>query len=228
MNLLTRAASHRFSLPIPFRCHPTGSRPTGGRGLKGLAGTAGFTIVELVVYAALSSIVIGAATATISSSIRSNAQSELNQRSNDSWARLSAFLEAEVNEGTSVQPGGGGVTVTCAGVTEPALFRITLPNTTVVAQDRGVRTIEYFVTGAGAAQELRRCGPPILANGQLDLAAASVNSLVSSPTNLTVTTDAVGTTPGTRVNYTASFRDVNGNVVATRDAVARTRTRPIS
>lgn len=219
MKIFTRAASSRF----PFR-----ARPLGRRGSSLSAAAAGFTIIELVIYAALSSIVIGAATATISSSIRSNAQSELNQRSNDSWARLSAFLEAEVNEGTSVQPGGGAVTVSCAGVAEPALFRITLPNTTVFAQDRGVRTIEYFVTGAGAAQELRRCGPPILANGQLDLAAASVNSLVSSPTDLTVTTDAVGVTPGTRINYTASFRDVNGNVVATRNAVARTRTRPIT
>jgi hypothetical protein len=225
MNLLSRAASHRFSLPIPFRGRTVGS-PTHRRGSARLAAAAGFTIVELVVYAALSSIVIGAASATISSSIRSNAQSELNQRSNDSWGRLSAFLEAEVNEGTSVAVGSVGVTVSCAGVTEPALFRITLPNTTVFAQNRGVRTIEYFVTGAGAAQELRRCGPPILANGQLDLAPASVNvnSLVSSPTNLAATVDAAGT----QLNFTASFRDVNGNVVATRNAVARTRTRPIS
>lgn len=69
---------------------------------------------------------------------------------------------------------------------------------------------------------------PIQANGQLDLAAVTpVNALVSSATNLTVTTDASGGTPGTRVVYTAAFTDVNGNVIATRTAMAHTRTRPI-
>jgi hypothetical protein len=84
------------------------------------------------------------------------------------------------------------------------------------ASTRAFATSQYYVDSSG---NLRRCGPPILANGQLNHAGTRIDSILSSNANLVhgnATTDPAGS-----VAYTITLSDGQGNTLLSRTSRAR-------
>jgi Tfp pilus assembly protein PilW len=140
---------------------------------------AGFTVVELLVAAALGLVVMGAAGSMLISHIRTITVQSAQLRFQNDWARFNAFVETEVGEGNRVSTDAG---VGCGTVGAARLFTIFVGNPVDAVADQ---TISYNQNGTA----IERCGPAIQADGTLATGAATVTSQLL--TNATLAADVV-------------------------------------
>ncbi len=130
---------------------------------------AGFTLVELLVAAAVGSIVALAASDLMLSNMRSGAALEATQRLRTDWSRVSHFIESEVALSERV-------------ITDASLLNLAQCNSTITASEfafglevrRDLPPAIYFVRNNNANDRwkwngdssLWRCGPSIDENGE--------------------------------------------------------------
>lgn len=162
-----------------------------------------FTLVELLVTAALGSIIFAAAATLITTHIRSTSAAEIAQRVRDDANRLSYFIQTEANEAALVETGQS--LAACSGATGVSLFSLVIPRPDGVAGDpANIVRSHYYVNGGN----LWRCGPSINRNGSLDYASLQNSILNSSTTLALVTCQGITTTnQGRVVSYQTTFND---------------------
>ena len=125
----------------------------------------GFTLVELLVALVLGGLLLTALALVLVSAARAHrSQRTILQLRND-WARLSTLLAVEVGEGSRLESGRS--TTGCTS-SQTSLLTITVPVDTLASASLNTRLIHYYLQGTGTATSLRRCGPAILASGQLN------------------------------------------------------------
>ena len=181
----------------------------------------GFSLIELLIGLVMGGVLMAAAASTVVSQIRSGNTMEIAQSLRNDMGRLTTFLDAEIGEGDTISygvamSGTGG----CTGVSGNSLFTINVPNLGATGTALPTTPIHYYVSGSGNTAVLNRCGPPISADGSLDLAGTRLATPVSANTTLTL----ANTTNTKSVNYTLTLRDPNGANPMTRSSLS-TKTR---
>ncbi len=153
---------------------PTRSRRSASR--------SGFTILELLIAAVLGSILFSTLASMILAHIRSTSSSELAARVRNDSNRIDYFIQTEASEAASI----GTVDVSncpASAAGGATLFNFNVPVDTGQADDLTNVVQIFYYTANG---DLRRCGPPILADGRLDYTGTPVDSIVSTNTTVTV------------------------------------------
>lgn len=166
------------SLPHQKQSQRRSPSPSSGSG-------AGFTLLELLISLALGSLIFSTLASMIVAHIRSTSVSELAAQVRNDSNRIDYFIQTEAAEAASI---GTAVIANCPAVGGgAALFNFNVPVNTGRADDltNVVRIFYYTANG-----NLRRCGPPILANGRLNYTGAPVDSIVSTNTTVTLQTVA--------------------------------------
>lgn len=199
-----------------------------GRRRRPAAAAAGFSLVEILIYVTLASMIMAGIVAALIANIRSNQRLDLKQRAENVQGRLVNLIENEVREGSEICRGVGcgnpdpqatgasgngasGVFRNClnsdasnfAGVNlnEPTLddmlFTIVIPVTRSMSKSDFLKVQRPYLSGTAASlptltptvfgynavyvhyaqftdpatglKALFRCGPPIKADGSLDI-----------------------------------------------------------
>ena len=144
---------------------------------------AGFTLVELLVYVTVASVVLAAAAATVLSSIRSSTNLELERRGLETWSRITQFIESEVADATEISLDRGyelcldNFDVRRSATAEEVRFSLAIPvpsttvwqSTNLSVFDRNAQRIwvHYTLRLENGSLALVRCGPPYDADGEL-------------------------------------------------------------
>lgn len=177
---------------------------------------AGFTLLELLLVSVLGALLFSALASMIVAHIRSTSTSELAARVRNDSSRIDYFIHTEASEAASI--GTAAVSNCPASVTGGAtLFNFNVPVDTGQADDLTNVVPIYYYTANG---DLRRCGPPILANGRLNYTGAPVDSIVSTNTTVTVQTTSNNAQCGgailtnRQVPYRLTFNDLSVSGVA--------------
>ena len=162
----------------------------------------GFTLLELVFYAATSSLILMAAATAILSIIRSNTNLEVNQRVEARRSRVSALIQSETTESEKIL---FGQTISCPGVKSNSTFTLQipyLPNPTNSSTSQAL--IHYYTAGSGATAELRRCGPPYNSDGSLMFSEFPTDASISLRTQLVINSDLEKSNQS-QITYTLTF-----------------------
>lgn len=160
----------------------------------------GFTLVELLIVAALGSIALGAVATVLVRTIRTSVSIEVNQQALNELGRIASFIELEVGEAAAdgaIAAMRSGIPVSCNPSPGIAPLTLTLPN-----PGGPTRFIQYYTTVTGAETTLWRCGPPIETDGTLNYGS---NPTTAFPLgfNLTLTVNTNSLLPrGESVQYT--------------------------
>jgi prepilin-type N-terminal cleavage/methylation domain-containing protein len=118
----------------------------------------GFTLVELLIVAALGSLALGIVALVLVRTIRTSVTIERNQQAFNELGRIATFIELEVGEAAQDDDNEAirtGVANPC-GAAGTEAFTLNLPN-----PDGTPRLIQYYTTGTGQNTILWRCGPPV-------------------------------------------------------------------
>ena len=150
-----------------YRRHPSASR------------TKAFTLLELMITTVLVSILLAAISLILTSHLRlTDSETSMIQSRRES-ARLNYILHSESNEACAVQ--GGSDPTSCAQTCQTAAtndLRMRIP-VIINGTTAGTRLIRYYLSGT----ELRRYGPAIKPDGQLDLSQGAIDSLLIDSVN---------------------------------------------
>jgi type II secretory pathway pseudopilin PulG len=122
-----------------------------------------FTLVELLVTAAIGVLIIAAGAQSIVSHIRSTANQETIRTLRDNWGRINYFLETEISQACSASLSGSNLV-------------LTIPNPTTSNCDPSVEPTVTF--SRDASNNLRRNGPNINDDGSLG--SGSSDSILSN------------------------------------------------
>ncbi|MCP9806683.1 hypothetical protein KBY71_09170 [Cyanobium sp. T1B-Tous] len=121
----------------------------------------GIGLAELLIVSAVGSLTAIILAQVYSGFVRERARLEMYQKAVNDWERLNRMIETDVSESRRVVLPG---VVSCGGATSSFdLWVNELGNSAAASYD----VISYSLNGGN----LYRCGPPVVANGQLDLAA---------------------------------------------------------
>jgi prepilin-type N-terminal cleavage/methylation domain-containing protein len=199
------------------------------------ARSTGFTLVELLMYLALGSVLAAAAATIVIGNIRTASSLELRQRAVDDFSRLNLFIQSEVSEGERIEYDTTTLPELC-GTGQP-LFTIVLPNPLnppEPPEDRirePLPRIYYFTRNDGA--ELWRCGPNFDTNGALVITdGPRLADVMPARVNADTRLGLVNTDSDRMLLYTLELRSRAGTVTlqrgsATAPLVARTGVRAI-
>ena len=113
----------------------------------------GYTLVELLLVSVLGTLIILVVINVIESHVRSRTKLEALMRLQDHWSRVQFLIDADIEEGQRILSGSRGL-CSAAGTT---LLALEVPGLS--------QKIHYYLAGNG--NELRRCGPLIGVNGEL-------------------------------------------------------------
>lgn len=127
----------------------------------------GFTLIEVLVGAALSLIAVAAAGSVLVQHIRTTTVQSVQLRFQNDWGRVSNFIETEVGEGISVT---ADPNIGCGSNGAVRRFTITIPVIVNTDPNPVIRRISYNQVG----NDLERCGPPIANDGRLNVASTTV------------------------------------------------------
>jgi prepilin-type N-terminal cleavage/methylation domain-containing protein len=134
-----------------------------------------FTLVELLVAAAIGTVVLAATASVLISQMRMTSKFYTAGQVQQDLLRLHRFLLAETNEACAFQLGSTSLTSCGAACTQTGSseLRLLVPITTSVNSDptaaASLETIVYRLSG----NNLLRSGPRILSSGALDTTAAN-------------------------------------------------------
>ena len=151
---------------------------------------AGFSMVELLIVCSLGLLCLGAILTVVISYVHSRQNLEAMMRLQDQWGRLQFLLDREIQEARPVTA-ASSIHGSC-GTTNPTLA-LEVPG----MADR----IVYYRSGT----TLRRCGPSIDANGNLQASAVSDLPLLEG-----VTSFSVDTSDSERPSYSVGLQASNG------------------
>lgn len=169
-------------------------RPSSSRSSRG------FTILELLVGSVLSLIALAAVASVAIGHIRTTDRTLWTIQLRRDLSRLNTLLTAETNEAcvfrsgqapTSCTPPAATTTPGCTGTAGTDLqmgVRVIASGVPVTP----LPVVRYYLGTGATAGQLRRAGPPILADGRLNTALANVDSLLLDGVTTftpTVTTD---------------------------------------
>lgn len=126
-----------------FRRHPISGFPLGSHG---------FSLVEMLLVAAISSVVIMAAATIAISETKASIKAYAIQALRDKYARLTYFIEGEVGEGGEIRvvrdaatcPTSGATPAAPSGVTEPVQYLFTVRHNNAPSQGLASRFTCYF------------------------------------------------------------------------------------
>ncbi|MFM7547748.1 MAG: prepilin-type N-terminal cleavage/methylation domain-containing protein [Cyanobacteriota bacterium] len=172
---------------------------------------AAFSLVELLISAAIGSLVVAGAAAALTAHIRSSTNLEFTQMMRNDLGRISFLLETEVREGASIST---AQQVDCLSDGTTSQFTITVPQLGSTGATLASANIHYYASGSGSTATLARCGPPINNNGTLNFAGTRLAAAVSTNTTL-----AVSASTPTSVTYDLTLRDPQGDRAVTRSAI---------
>jgi hypothetical protein len=123
----------------------------------------GFGLAELLIVSAVGSLLAIVLAQVYSGFVRERARLEMYQKAVNDWERLNRMIETDVTESRRVVLPG---VVSCGGATSSFdLWVNALGNSSGASYS----VISYSLNGGN----LYRCGPPVTASGQLDLAAVT-------------------------------------------------------
>lgn len=138
--------------------------------------SSGFTLVELLIYVSVASVVLAASAYTVLSSIRSSTNLELERRGIETWARITQFIESEIAEGAEILYGEryvqceDSMEVQRSTTADEVVFSIAIPvpantkwqsdNTSVFDKDNNRLLVHYALRPENGYFALLRCGPP--------------------------------------------------------------------
>jgi Tfp pilus assembly protein PilW len=169
----------------------------------------GFTVVELLITAALGTVVIGSVAVFSISQLRSDATQELNLQLRQEANRAAAWIDSEISRAS------GFDNTVAANCTPPAGTALSFSMRTQTNAGT-VREVSFFSPTGTAVGNVVRCGPPVVCTSNtacaLDLAAANATYLVASNARLTVTS-TLGSTPVRALTYALTSQ--SGDVVHT-------------
>jgi prepilin-type N-terminal cleavage/methylation domain-containing protein len=144
------------------------------RRFQGFTSQRGFTLLELLITTVLISILLAAISVILSSHLKlTDSETSMIQSRRES-ARLNYILNSESNEACALKGGSdpSSCSQTCA-TTASSDLRLRVP-VIINGTTAGTRFIRYYLSGT----ELRRDGPAIKPDGQLDLSQSNVDSLL--------------------------------------------------
>jgi prepilin-type N-terminal cleavage/methylation domain-containing protein len=172
--------------------------------------SSGFTLTEVLVAAALGLIGVAAVGSVLVQHVRTMTLQTVQLRFQDDWARASHFIETEVSEGERITTATDG---NCGAAAGDLRFTIEVPVIVGTTETLTSRTISYYqVPNAPAANALSaivRCGPPINADGTLDVTGGQVTSVLLSNARLNVNNAFTTANPAQFVEYNIEFLDVS-------------------
>jgi len=113
----------------------------------------GYTLVELLLVSVLGTLIVLAVINVIESHVRSRTKLEALMRLQDHWSRVQFLIDADIEEGRRILSGSSGL----CSATGTTLLTLEVPGFS--------QKIRYYLAGSG--NELRRCGPLIGVNGEL-------------------------------------------------------------
>lgn len=144
---------------------------------------AGFTLVELLVYVTVASVVLAAAAATVLSSISSSSNLELERRGLETWSRITQFIEGEVADASEISFDRSyelcmdSLNVARSGNADEVRFSMAIPvpsttawqstNLSVFDRNNQKVWVHYMLRLDSGSLALVRCGPPYDADGNL-------------------------------------------------------------
>lgn len=171
----------------------------------------GFTLIEVLVAAALGLVTITAVGTVIVQHIRTMTLQTVQLRFQDDFARASNFIENEVAEGAQITI---AIDPDCTPAPGDLRFTIEVPvivgNTGSFQQDLQTRLISYYqVPNAPAANQrsdIVRCGPPINPDGTLDVNGATDSFVLLTSARLNVGDQFVP--PSQFVQYNIELMDL--------------------
>jgi hypothetical protein len=144
------------------------------RQVQAIARLNAFTLMELMISTILVSVLLAAVSVIISSHLKlTDTETSMIQSRRES-ARLNYILNSESNEACALQ--GGSAPTSCSQTcltTATNDLRMRIP-VIINGTTAGTSFIRYYMTGS----ELRRDGPAIKPDGQLDVAQTSMDSLL--------------------------------------------------
>lgn len=164
----------------------------------------GFSLTEVMVAAAVGTILMTGAVSLIVSHTRTAARSEALMRLQESWSRIQFLLDQEIQEAQET-PGMSGCSL-----------ELQIPKTT-----SGYDTVTYARSG----NNLMRTGPPVGIDGTITEGGASSSEVV-----MTGVTAFCPTNDNGEVSYTMTLRDRTGVTYQNQSqpSGARTRSRVIN
>jgi type II secretory pathway pseudopilin PulG len=179
----------------------------------------GLTLVELLVYVTVATVVLAAAAATVLSSIRSSTNLELERRGLETWSRITQFIEGEVADATEISFNRGyelcldTLDARRSATAEEVRFSMAIPvpsttawqSTNLSVFDRFNQKVwvHYMLRLENGNLALVRCGPPYDANGELRADAPDAyESMIHPRVEMNVDTTKSNTH---RVTYTLNL-----------------------
>jgi len=160
----------------------------GSRRFGSASRTKAFTLLELMITTVLVSILLAAISLILTSHLRlTDSETSMIQSRRES-ARLNYILNSESNEACAVQ--GGSNPASCGQTcltTATNDLRMRIP-VVINGTTAGVRFIRYYISGT----ELRRNGPGIKPDGQLDLSQTTMidSLLIDSVSSFSAVVDS--------------------------------------
>jgi Tfp pilus assembly protein PilW len=163
----------------------------------------GFTIVELVIAAAIGAVVIGSVAAYTLIEFRSNATQDLNLQLSDEGKRAADWIDTEISRAS----GFDNTTVT--GCTAPT-------GTSLVVSMRipgaAIPEVSFFSPTGSNVGDVVRCGPPVVCTSGtacvIDTAATTPSTyLVASRARLAVNT-TLSSTAIRQISYTITVQNL--------------------
>lgn len=179
----------------------------------------GLTLVELLVYVTVATVVLAAAAATVLSSIRSSTNLELERRGLETWSRITQFIEGEVADATEISFDRDyelcldTLDARRSATAEEVRFSMAIPvpattawqSTNLSVFDRFNQKVwvHYMLRLENGNLALVRCGPPYDANGELRADAPDAyESMIHPRVEMNVDTTKSNTH---RVTYTLNL-----------------------
>jgi len=179
----------------------------------------GLTLVELLVYVTVATVVLAAAAATVLSSIRSSTNLELERRGLETWSRITQFIEGEVADATEISFNRDyelcldTLVARRSATAEEVRFSMAIPvpattawqSTNLSVFDRFNQKVwvHYMLRLENGSLALVRCGPPYDANGELRADAPDAyESMIHPRVEMNVDTTKSNTH---RVTYTLNL-----------------------
>lgn len=154
------------------------------------AGSAGFTLTEVLIVSAVGLVALSAIVAVVISYVRSRERVEAVLQLQEQWSRLQFLLDREIQEAVPVTS-SSSLSSTCGTITP--ILELEVPGQST--------RIAYYLSGT----DLRRCGPAIDASGNLT-ATVSDALVLSRVSSFSVDTSSDSRRP----TYSLSLSAANG------------------
>jgi Tfp pilus assembly protein PilW len=174
----------------------------------------GFTIVELVIAAAIGAVVIGSVAAYTLIEFRSNATQDLNLQLSDEGKRAADWIDSEISRAS------GFDNIVTTGCTPPTGTSLVM---SLHSPGTATTEVSYFSPTGTNLGNVVRCGPPVVCiSGSacgLDTAGTNATYLVVSNARLSVGTTLSGTAVR-QITYTLTVQQSSQSSTITRTSFA--------